>query len=195
MAGRTPSWSCKASSSSSGPQAMVVASSGRWPWRRASSTATRSWRYHTRFMAHLLDAPHLRPPARPRYLISNDLRGGPAVPSRERTVPSPRATPTSNRPSDFLPGASRRLAGARWGVPGASSPSYAAPVANSPDAVRPDRTWPSERQGASSPLRHGPGTQNLLPCALSAPALLSPLLRKSPGPLRRAPVASDLVDF
>src|SRR4051812_8165506 len=27
-------------------------------------------------MAHLLDAPHLRPSARPRYLISNDLLRG-----------------------------------------------------------------------------------------------------------------------
>jgi hypothetical protein len=42
IAGRIPSRSCRARSSSSGPQALGVARSGRWPWRRASGTAARS---------------------------------------------------------------------------------------------------------------------------------------------------------
>ncbi len=62
-AARTPSSSCSATNSSNGPQAIVVAMSGRSPRRRAASTAARSCRYHTRSSAHPRSALPYRTPA------------------------------------------------------------------------------------------------------------------------------------
>ena len=89
---------CRATNSSSGPEAIVVAIRGRCPRRNASRTAGLSWRNHWTSMAHLLGGLILRP----QGLISNCLPirrddeqvpdgRGPAVRRREeRTrVPHP----------------------------------------------------------------------------------------------------------
>src|SRR6516164_7436578 len=65
-AAKIPNSMCRATNSSSGPEAMVVAIRGRCPRRNASRTAGLSWRNHLTSMAHLPGAPH--PTASRAYL-------------------------------------------------------------------------------------------------------------------------------
>src|SRR6516162_4028130 len=70
-ASRIPNSMCRATSSSTGPAAIVVAIRGRSPRRNASRTAGLSWRNHWTSMAHLLGA--LDPTTSRAYLQLSDV--------------------------------------------------------------------------------------------------------------------------